>query len=526
MEDDSLINISIVFIGHVNTGKSTTAGHFIYECGGIDQEKMVNIEMEAINFGKNPLKYALILDKVRTERAPRVVDLVLWRLNTSRYSVNVVDTPGHSDYIKNVIAGTTLADCAVLVVSAVEGEFEAGIAPTGQTLEHLMMAYTFCVKELIVAVNKMDLADWSEARFTEIASGILLFLKKVGYEPETIVFVPISGWDGDNIIEPSVNLAWYQEWRGVNDYVQSQSKTLLEAINSVMPPIDLSDRPLRVPVRQVKNISEIGTIALGRVESGAIRPAMTVLFAPASITADVWTVEVFNPHLTEEEANTDIDENAVGRPNDNVGFNVGYDIEKLSFKKIRRGDVCGDVNNDPPKLCLSFNADIVIVYVPEKLGTIQAGYTPYLRCHIAQEPCTLEVLISKYTRDYIKVDSPQELLKGETAFVTFIPRRPLCVEAYSDYPALSRFIIRDVSGIVGYGIVKSVEKYTSPPDSEASSPELYNEYFGAPPGPSNQFSDSDSPPGPPHPDYTDFSVDDYYIPPRESTETSEEYLVF
>lgn len=231
-----------------------------------------------------------------------------------------------------LVAGTSQADVAVLVVASGQGEFEAGIAKEGQTREHALLAFTLGVKQMVVAVNKMDdkSVNWSQERYEEIKKEVSGYLKKVGYNPDKVHFVPISGWHGDNMIEKSTNMPWYK------------GPTLLEALNEAQPPKRPSDKPLRLPLQDVYKIGGIGTVPVGRVETGVLKPGMVVTFAPVGLTTEVKSVEMH--HETLPEAN----------PGDNVGFNV----KSVSVKELKRGFVAGDSKNDPPMGCADFLAQV------------------------------------------------------------------------------------------------------------------------------------------------------------------------
>ncbi|CAI4267327.1 CIC_collapsed_G0003050.mRNA.1.CDS.1 [Saccharomyces cerevisiae] len=204
-------HINVVVIGHVDSGKSTTTGHLIYKCGGIDKRTIEKFEKEAAELGKGSFKYAWVLDKLKAERERGItIDIALWKFETPKYQVTVIDAPGHRDFIKNMITGTSQADCAILIIAGGVGEFEAGISKDGQTREHALLAFTLGVRQLIVAVNKMDSVKWDESRFQEIVKETSNFIKKVGYNPKTVPFVPISGWNGDNMIEATTNAPWYK----------------------------------------------------------------------------------------------------------------------------------------------------------------------------------------------------------------------------------------------------------------------------------------------------------------------------
>jgi elongation factor 1-alpha len=276
-------HINLVVIGHVDAGKSTTTGHLIYKCGGIDKRTIEKFEKEAKEMGKSSFKYAWVLDKLKAERERGItIDIALWKFETQKYYFTIIDAPGHRDFIKNMITGTSQADVAILVIASGTGEFEAGISKNGQTREHALLAYTLGVKQMIVLINKMDdkSVNWDEKRYTEIKDEVSSFLKKIGYNPEKIPFVPISGWLGDNMLERSENLTWYK------------GPTLLEALDAIEPPKRPIDKPLRIPLQDVYKIGGIGTVPVGRVETGILKPGMVVTFAPANVTTEVKSVEI------------------------------------------------------------------------------------------------------------------------------------------------------------------------------------------------------------------------------------------
>merc|ERR1712134_95089 len=290
MGKDDKTHINVVVIGHVDSGKSTTTGHLIYQCGGIDKRTIEKFEKEAQEMGKGSFKYAWVLDKLKAERERGItIDIQLMKFQTVNYDVTVIDAPGHRDFIKNMITGTSQADCAVLIVASGTGEFEAGISKNGQTREHALLAYTLGVKQLIVGVNKIDSTEppYSQARFEEIQKEVSGFIKKVGYNPAAVAFVPISGWHGDNMIEASTNMAWYKGWNVERKEGKANGMTLLEALDSIIPPSRPTDKPLRLPLQDVYKIGGIGTVPVGRVETGVIKPGMVVTFAPGMVTTEV-----------------------------------------------------------------------------------------------------------------------------------------------------------------------------------------------------------------------------------------------
>ncbi|KAK3383566.1 translation elongation factor EF-1 [Lasiosphaeria ovina] len=442
MGKEDKAHINVVVIGHVDSGKSTTTGHLIYKCGGIDKRTIEKFEKEAAELGKGSFKYAWVLDKLKAERERGItIDIALWKFETPKYYVTVIDAPGHRDFIKNMITGTSQADCAILIIAAGTGEFEAGISKDGQTREHALLAFTLGVRQLIVAINKMDTANWEEKRFQEIVKETSNFIKKVGYNPKTVAFVPISGFNGDNMIDNSTNCPWYKGWEKETKAGKSSGKTLLEAIDAIEQPKRPTDKALRLPLQDVYKIGGIGTVPVGRIETGVLKPGMVVTFAPSMITTEVKSVEMHHEQLTE------------GLPGDNVGFNV----KNVSVKEIRRGNVAGDSKNDPPAGANSFTAQVIVLNHPGQIG---AGYAPVLDCHTAHIACKFAELLEKIDRRTGKSieDNPKFVKSGDAAIVKMIPSKPMCVEAFTDYPPLGRFAVRDMRQTVAVGVIKAVDK--------------------------------------------------------------------
>ncbi|CAF1927373.1 unnamed protein product [Rotaria magnacalcarata] len=438
------LHINIVVIGHVDSGKSTSTGHLIYKCGGIDKRTIEKFEKEATEMGKGSFKYAWVLDKLKAERERGItIDISLWKFETAKYYVTIIDAPGHRDFIKNMITGTSQADCAVLVVAAGTGEFEAGISKNGQTREHALLAYTLGVKQMIVAVNKMDTTEppYSETRFEEIKTEVSAYIKKIGYASIGVPFVPISGWHGDNMIEPTDKMPWYKGWAVERKEGSASGKTLLEALDSISPPSRPTDKPLRLPLQDVYKIGGIGTVPVGRVETGVLKPNMVVSFAPSSLQTEVKSIEMHHEALQE------------ALPGDNVGFNV----KNISVKELRRGFVASDIKNDPAQETANFVAQVIVLNHPGQIG---AGYAPVLDCHTAHIACKFAELLEKVDRRSGKTieEAPKFLKSGEAAMVRMIPSKPMCVEKFAEYPPLGRFAVRDMRQTVAVGVIKDVEK--------------------------------------------------------------------
>jgi elongation factor 1-alpha len=430
-------HINLVVVGHVDAGKSTTTGHLIYKCGGIDKRTIEKFEKEAAEMGKASFKYAWVLDKLKAERERGItIDIALWKFETAKYYFTIIDAPGHRDFIKNMITGTSQADVAILMIASGVGEFEAGYAKSGQTREHALLAFTLGVKQMIVCINKMDDkgVNYSEARYTEIKDELTKFLTKTGYKviddkdkKQLIPVIPISGWTGDNMLERSDNMKWYK------------GPTLLEALDALIPPKRPSDKPLRLPLQDVYKIGGIGTVPVGRVETGVLKPGMVVTFAPAMVSTEVKSVEMHHEAMDE------------ALPGDNVGFNV----KNVSIKDIKRGMVAGDSKNDPPSGSESFEAQVIVMDHPNK---IMEGYTPVLDCHTAHIACKFNKLLTKLDKRTGKVmeENPKEIKSGDASIVEMKPTKPMCVESFTLYPPLGRFAVRDMRKTVAVGVIKSV----------------------------------------------------------------------
>jgi elongation factor 1-alpha len=404
----------------------------VYKIGGIDKRTIEKYEKEANEMGKGSFKYAWVLDKLKAERERGItIDIALWKFETKKFYFTIIDAPGHRDFIKNMITGTSQADCAILMIASGQGEFEAGYAKNGQTREHALLAFTLGVKQMIVTINKMDdkSVNYGEARYNEIKDELSKFLAKCGYNVAKINFVPISGWNGDNMLERSPNMKWYK------------GLILIEALDAIEPPKRPVEKPLRLPLQDVYKIGGIGTVPVGRVETGVIKPGMTVTFAPAGVSSEVKSVEMHHEAMDQ------------ATPGDNVGFNV----KGLSIKDIKRGMVAGDIKTDPPMGVASFNAQVIVLDHPNK---IMAGYTPVLDCHTSHIACKFNKLLCSIDKrtGKKKEDEPKAIKTGDAAIVEMVPTKPMCVEPFSEYPPLGRFAVRDMRKTVAVGVIKSCQR--------------------------------------------------------------------
>ena len=424
-------HLNLVIIGHVDHGKSTTMGHLLYLTKSIPERTIKTYEEEAKTLGKETFKFAWILDNLKEERERGLtIDLRFLKFETPKYFFTVIDAPGHRDFVKNMITGASQGDAAVLFVSAKKGEFEAGIGSGGQTTEHSFLAFTLGVKQLVVAINKMDDAtvNWSQERYEEVKNEISGLLKIVGYNVDKIHFVPTSGWTGDNLIERSKKMSWYK------------GPTLFEAVDGFEMPPKPMDKPLRLPVQDVYTITGVGTVPVGRVETGVLKEGAQAIFVPSGVTGEIKSIETHHVEIPKAE------------PGDNIGFNV----RGISRRDIRRGDVCGPVDN-PPTVAREFIGQIIVINHPT---AIAAGYTPVMHAHTAQVACRFVELITKLDprTGQVVEEKPDFLKKGDGAVVRFEPLQPVAIETYAEFPELGRFAIRDMGTTIAAGVVKEITK--------------------------------------------------------------------
>jgi elongation factor 1-alpha len=382
--------------------------------------------------GKGSFKYAWVLDKLKAERERGItIDIALWKFQSEKRIFTIIDAPGHRDFIKNMITGTSQADAAILMIASDVGGFEAGFSKDGQTREHALLANTMGVKQMICCCNKMDdtSVKYNQKRYEEIKSEMTIYLGKIGFKPENIPFIPISGFEGDNMIDKSDNMPWYK------------GPTLIDALDGLRPPKRPVDKALRLPLQDVYKIGGIGTVPVGRVETGALKAGIIATFGPVGITTEVKSVEMHHEQV--EQA----------MPGDNVGFNV----KNISVTDIKRGFVASDSKNDPATDTETFKAQVIVLNHP---GEIRNGYTPVLDCHTSHIACKFETILEKLDRRTNKKieDNPACIKSQDTALVELRPTKPMVVEAFGNYAPLGRFAVRDMRQTVAVGVIKEVTR--------------------------------------------------------------------
>ncbi|MBS3069205.1 translation elongation factor EF-1 subunit alpha [Candidatus Micrarchaeota archaeon] len=414
-------HINLIFIGHVDHGKSTSVGRILYETGALTEQQLRKLKEEAEKVGKATFEFAFTMDTLKEERERGVtIDLSHKEFETQKFYFTIIDAPGHKDFVKNMITGASQADAAVLVCSAKEG-----IQP--QTKEHAFLAKVLGVQQLIVAVNKMDAVNYDHLKFDEVKTQMTTLLKNIGYKVENIPFVPYSGFQGTNIAKkPTAEMPWYS------------GPTLLECFDKLTVPAKPIDKPLRLPIQDVFTITGHGTVPVGRVETGILKLNETVVFMPSGAKGEVKKIEMHHQELQQ----------AV--PGDNVGFNV----KNVDKKDIRRGEVVGSVSS-PPKVAAEFTAQIVVLEHPTAIGK---GYTPVFHLHTAQIACTITEILEKKDpkTGQTQQKNPDFIKTGDVAIVRIKPLKPVVVEKFSEFPPLGRFAIRDMGQTVAAGVVLEV----------------------------------------------------------------------
>ncbi|WP_440956371.1 translation elongation factor EF-1 subunit alpha [Methanosarcina sp. Mfa9] len=415
-------HMNLAVIGHIDHGKSTLVGRLMYEAGAVPAHVIEKYKAEAKEKGKESFAFAWVMDSLKEERERGItIDIAHKRFDTDKYYFTVVDCPGHRDFVKNMITGASQADAAILVVAAPDGVM-------AQTREHIFLSRTLGINQLIIAVNKMDAVNYSEDRYKEVVAQVSELLKMIGFKPKDIPFIPTSAFEGDNITQSSENTPWYK------------GPGIMQALDELKQPEKPDTLPLRIPVEDAYTISGIGTVPVGRVETGVMKKGDKVVFMPGGTEGEVKSIEMHHEEIPQ----------AV--PGDNIGWNV----RGIGKNDVRRGDVCGLTSN-PPSVADEFVGQIVVLQHP---SAITAGYTPVFHAHTSQTACQLISLDKKLDpkSGQVKEENPTFIKAGDAAIVTIKPTKPMVMEPVKEIPQLGRFAIRDMGMTIAAGMCMSVKQ--------------------------------------------------------------------
>ena len=458
-------HMSVVVCGHVDSGKSTTTGHLLFELGKIDSREMEKLKTEAEQCGMGSFTFAFCMDKTKEERARGITIICTTKeFFTPNYHYTIIDAPGHRDFIKNMLSGAAQADIAILMVPG-DGNFTTSLAKgdhktgevKGQTREHARLINLLGVKQLIVAINKMDsdVAGYKQERYNEIRDEVKQVLVRVGWNKkfvdESVPIIPISGWVGDNLFKKSDKMTW---WNGqkvkATDGSEITVTTLHDCLNEYAKyPQRPADKPLRMPVSGVHNIRGVGDVITGKIEQGSVKPGAEVIFLPSHTAANTCAGKVFSIEMHHK---------SIGEAM--CGDNVGLCIRGLNKDyKPQVGDIMilkADKSLGPVK---RFTVQVQVLDHP---GELKVGYTPIVHCRTAKAPCKLVQLQWKMGRETgnAKLENPQAIKANEMGCLVFEvnPKHPIVVDAFQNTEVLGRIAIMEGNAAIMLGKVTHVEK--------------------------------------------------------------------
>lgn len=413
-------HLNIIFVGHVDHGKSTTVGRLMYDSGNIDEQAMRKLKEKAQQLGKAGFEFAFVMDNLKEEQERGVtIDLSYQKFLTDKFEVTIIDAPGHKDFVKNMITGASQADCAFLVCAAPDGIM-------AQTKEHVWLLKTLGVQQLAVVVNKMDVIKFDKMKFEAVVSDLKKLLTTVGFKADQVQFIPTSSYNGDNVVKKSANMPWYT------------GPTIREQLELFKEPEKPTNLPLRMPIQDVYNIPGIGVVPVGRVETGKMKVNDKIIVVPArdgkGIQGEVKSIEMHHEAIPEAIA----------------GDNIGFNVRGITKKDIARGDVLGHVTN-PPTICTEFTAQIVVLNHPT---VITKGYTPVFHIHTAQVACQIVEIVKKLdpATGQVLQEHPDFIKNGDAAIIKVKPTKPLVIEKQKDIPHMARFAVRDAGATVAAGM--------------------------------------------------------------------------
>jgi len=457
-------HLGIVVVGHVDAGKSTTTGHLMFKLGGLNERDRDKLQKEADALGKGSFAFAFFMDKSKDERARGVtIACTTKEFFTDRYHYTIIDAPGHRDFIKNMISGASQADVALLMVPSNKGGFETSIQKgnhkkgevQGQTRQHARLLHLLGVEQVICGINKMDdkSVGYSKDRYTEIQSEVSKMLTKIGFKIKKIPFIPMSGFQGDNLIDVSDKMPWYKGFEVKIKKKKIKGHTLLDALNDVVQcPKRPKKKPFRMPVSGIYKIKGVGDVVTGRIEQGTLKPNVQVKFAPTGTGGKVFSIEMHHKNFPS------------AGPGDNVGCNV-KGLVKENMPKA--GDVMfidGEAGDEsPPAKAETFKAAIFVQDHPGQLKAAKngkGGFTPSIHVRTAKAPCQLLEILWKRGKSTsnVKVENPPFIEAGDEAEVIFKPQQPICVDAYDVCKPLGRMAAMDSNSLIMLGRVLEANK--------------------------------------------------------------------
>lgn len=431
-------HVNVIFIGHVDAGKSTIGGHLLFLTGQVDKRTLEKYEREAKEKNRETWYLSWALDTNLEERDKgKTVEVGRASFDTPNKHFVLLDAPGHKSFVPNMIGGAAQADLGVLVISARKGEFETGFERGGQTREHAMLAKTAGVKHLVTLVNKMDdsTVNWEESRYNEIESKLSPFLKKVGFKASEVTFMPCSGFTGANLkdtVDPKV-CPWY---------TGTSFLDLLDRLPSFMRS---HDGPVKILVSD--RYKDMGTMALGKVECGTVRRGESFTLMPNKHIIRV--TNIIGPDEQEKNSCT-------------AGENI-----KLKLAGVEEEDVVpGFVICSADALCSTgriFEAQVVVL---EHKSIICPGYTAVLHIHNAVEEVTLMALVATIDRKTGERSKqrPRFVKQDQICIGRFRTSNVICMETFAKFQPMGRFTLRDEGKTIAIGkVLKIAEKREQQP---------------------------------------------------------------
>ncbi|RLN12516.1 eukaryotic peptide chain release factor GTP-binding subunit ERF3A-like [Panicum miliaceum] len=424
-------HLNVVFIGHVDAGKSTAGGQILFLSGQVDDRTIQKYEKEAKDKSRESWYMAYIMDtneeervKVKSHDKGKTVEVGRAHFETEHTRFTILDAPGHKSYVPNMISGASQADIGVLVISARKGEFETGYEKGGQTREHVLLAKTLGVAKLVVVINKMDdpTVKWSKERYDEIEAKMVPFLKSSGYNvKKDVQFLPISGLLGSNM-KTRMDKSICNWWDG---------PCLFEVLDGIEVPLRDPKGPVRMPI--IDKYKDMGTVVMGKMESGTIREGDSLLLMPNKSHVKVIGIS--------------LDESKVRRAG--PAENVRVKLSGIEEEDIMAGFVLSSVAN-PVGAVTEFNAQLQILELLDN-AIFTAGYKAVLHIHSVVEECEIVELIEEIDMKKKKEADPKKkkpkrkplfVKNGAVVVCRIQVSNLICIEKFSDFPQLGRFTLR------------------------------------------------------------------------------------